>query len=72
MPIIQENPMEADWKPQIKVAAAALAAIVVWVVQLVAGVDVPPGIEGAVAVLVAYFVPSTASRPLSGDVADDT
>ena len=56
--------MEADWKPETKVAAAALAAIVVWVVQLVAGVDVPPGIEGAVAVLVAYLVPSTASKPL--------
>jgi hypothetical protein len=52
------------WTPDPKVAAAAVAAIVVWLVQAVAGVDVPPGIEGAVAVLVAYFVPSTSTRPL--------
>jgi hypothetical protein len=53
-----------DWKPSSKIVAAAIAAIVVWLVQAFGGVDVPPGIEAAVAVVVAYLVPSTAAKPL--------
>ena len=59
------------WKPSPKIVAAAAAAIFVWVVQVVAGVDVPPGIEGAVAVVIAYLVPSTTVRPIDGHWMDD-
>ena len=52
------------WTPDRKIVAAAVAAIIVWLLQALAGLDVPPGIEGAVAVVVGYLVPSTASRPL--------
>lgn len=67
MAVIDWSMQMDTWKPQPKVAAAAIAAIVVWLAQLVGGVDVPPGIEAAVAVVVAYLVPSTASQPLDGD-----
>ena len=53
-----------QWRPDQKVAAAAIATLVVWLIQLLAGVDVPVGVEGAVAVVVAYLIPSTARRPL--------
>lgn len=53
-----------QWRMDQKVAAAAIATLVVWLVQLLAGVDVPVGVEGAVAVVVAYLIPSTARRPL--------
>ena len=55
--------MEA-WTPDRKIVAAAAAAIIVYVVQLAAGIDVPPGIEAAIAVVVAYLVPSTRQVPL--------
>ena len=66
MPFIsepEETPVEA-WTPDRKIVAAAIAAVAVWAAQAFAGVDVPPGIEGAVAVIVAYLMPSTASKPL--------
>lgn len=59
--------METTWKPNAKVAAAAFAAIVTWLGQLLTGVDVPPGIEGAVAVVIAYLIPSTSRVPLDDE-----
>ena len=53
-----------EWTPDRKIVAAAAAAILVWLLQTLAGLDVPPGIEGAVAVVIAYLVPSTARKPL--------
>lgn len=58
--------MEA-WQPDRKIVAAAIAAILAWLIQLTVGVDVPPGIEAAVAVVVAYLVPSTRKVPIGGD-----
>jgi uncharacterized membrane-anchored protein len=59
--------MNDAYAPDRKIVAAAVAAIVVWLLQALAGVDVPPGIEGAVAVIVAYLVPSTSGRPLDDE-----
>lgn len=58
----------SSWTPDRKIVAAAVAAILVWIAQAFAGVDVPPGVESAVAVVVAYLVPSTRDRPLDGGV----
>ena len=55
-----------SWKPDRKVVAAAIAAVLAWLLQLLGGVDMPPGIEAAIAVIVAYLIPSTASKPLDG------
>ena len=56
--------MVDEYRPERKIVAAAVAAVLVWLLQAAVGVDVPPGIEGAVAVIVAYLVPSTARKPL--------
>ena len=56
--------MMDDWKPETKVAAGAIAALVVYGLQLATGVNVPPGIEGAVAVTIAYIIPSSRKAPL--------
>ena len=51
--------METNWSPERKVAGAAVATIVLAVVQLVfPEIDVPIGVEGAVAVVVAYLIPN--------------
>lgn len=55
------------WTPDRKIVSAAIAAITVWLAQAALGLDVPPGVESAIAVLVAYLVPSTAVRPLTDD-----
>lgn len=50
--------LDGPWAPERKVAAAAVAALVVWLLQLLTGIEAPPGIEAAIAVLVAYLVPN--------------
>lgn len=52
------------WKPDSKVVAAAIAALVAGALQVWAGLDVFPGFEAALAVVIAYLVPSTASKPI--------
>jgi len=49
---------ETDWSPQRKIVAAAIATVLVWAAQQFAGLEIPPGIEGAVAVIVGYLVPN--------------
>lgn len=56
--------MNTSWTPDRKIVAGAVAAILVWLLQAIAGVDVPPGIEGAFAVVTAWLVPSTSAKPL--------
>ena len=71
MPIVEwRTQMDANssYRPDRKVVAAAIAAVLVWLVQAIGGIDVPVGIEGAFAVIVAYLVPSTSSKPLDGGV----
>lgn len=56
----------SEYKPDPKIVAAAVATLLVWGLQAVLATQVPPGIEGAIAVIVAYLVPSTSKRPLDG------
>lgn len=48
---------KTDWRPQRKIVAAAIATVAMAVVQGF-GVDVPVGVEGAIAVIVGYFIPN--------------
>lgn len=50
-------------KPERKIVAAAVATVLVWLLQVLTNVEVAPGIEGAFAVIVGYFVPSDNSGP---------
>lgn len=52
------------WKPDRKIVTAAIAAILAWLAQVILGVEMPPGIEAAVAVVVAYLIPSTRQQPI--------
>lgn len=56
-----------NWTPDRKIAAAAIAAVLAWLLQAFAGIDMPPGVEAAVAVIVGYLVPSTTAKPIDGD-----
>lgn len=57
----------ASWKPDSKIAAAAIAALIAGALQVWAGVNVFPGFEAALAVVIAYLVPSTATKPIDSD-----
>jgi len=48
---------ETSWSPNRKIVAAALATLAVWAAQQFAGLDIPVGVEGALAVVVGYLVP---------------
>ena len=56
------NPPEqpvTDWSPERKVVGAAVATIILAVVQAFSPeLEIPLGVEGAVAVVTAYFVPN--------------
>lgn len=47
---------ETSWTPERKVVGAAVAAVILGLVQAFTDVDLAPGFEGAVAVLAAYFI----------------
>ena len=49
---------ETSWTPEQKVMGSAVAVIILYIVQILTGTEVPMGVEGAVAVLVAYFLPN--------------
>ena len=57
---MEEIPMGADsWRPERKIVAAAIATIIMAVVGMVwPDLDVPPGVEAAAAVVVAYLIPN--------------
>lgn len=51
--------METNWSPERKIVGAAVATILMAAAQLVfPDVDIPVGVEGAVAVVVAYLIPN--------------
>lgn len=51
---------ETNWAPENKIVAAAIATLVMTVIQLaLPQMDIPVGVEGAVAVIVGYFMPNT-------------
>lgn len=45
-------------RPDRKVVAAAGVTVVVWATATFLGLDVPVGVEGALAVIVAYLMPN--------------
>lgn len=47
-----------DWSPERKVMGAAVAVLVLGVVQVATTWEFPAGLEGALAVVVAYFLPN--------------
>lgn len=47
-----------NWSPERKLVGAAVATVAVWLGQVFSGENVPIGVEGAIAVLVAYFLPN--------------
>lgn len=59
---------ESTWTPDRKIVAAAVAAVLAWLAQVIGGIEVPAGVEAAVAVIVAYLVPSTSGTPLEESV----
>lgn len=50
--------MASNYKPERKVVGAAVATLAVWGLQVAFNVEVPIGVEGAIAVVVGYLVPS--------------
>lgn len=48
---------DTNWSPERKIVGAAVATLITGSVQQFFGIDLFPGAEGAVAVLVAYFIP---------------
>lgn len=53
-----EQPV-TDWSPERKVIGAAIATLIVAVIQIAfPDLEIPVGVEGALAVLTAYFVPN--------------
>lgn len=51
--------MEAtSWSPERKIVGAAIATIIVAVAQTAFGFDLPPGVEGAVGIVVGYLLPN--------------
>ena len=52
------NVDDTNWTPEQKVVGAAIAVILMSVIQLFIEPELPVGLEGAIAVLVAYFLPN--------------
>lgn len=46
-----------DWSPERKIVGAAVSVVILAVIQAIVNVDFPVGLEGAVAVIVGYFLP---------------
>lgn len=63
-------PTLAQARPQPKIAAAAVATLAVWALQAVAGIEVPIGIEGAIATLVGYLMPNDTGADWSGPLTE--
>lgn len=52
-----------NWSPTRKVVAAAIAALVLWIVQLTfPDITIPIGIEGSLVVVIAYLIPDRQKR----------
>ena len=49
---------DMEWNPERKVVGAAIATLIFAVLQVTLVPDVPVGVEGALAVVVAYFLPN--------------
>jgi hypothetical protein len=48
-----------EWKPERKILAGAVTALLMWGAQLLwPDLEIPPGVEAAVVVVVGYLVPN--------------
>lgn len=53
------DPTGPPWRPERKIVAAAVATILMAILQAVfPEVEIPVGVEGAVAVVVGYLIPN--------------
>jgi hypothetical protein len=53
------NIHDTEWPPERKVVAAAIATLVMAVIQLsFPDLEIPIGVEGSIAVIVAYLIPN--------------
>ena len=49
-----------EWKPERKIVAAAVATLIMFVVGMVwPALDVPAGLEAAIATILAYLIPNS-------------
>lgn len=55
---MNEQLSQTDWSPERKLVGAAIAILVAGIVTTVTGVEVFPGAEGALGIVVAYFLPN--------------
>lgn len=56
MSILNNDDLPTSWSPERKVMGAATATLILVAVQLIFGIDPPPGTEGAIAVIAAYWI----------------
>lgn len=47
-----------NWSPERKIVGSAIAVLIMAVLTLLTDTELAPGIEGAVAIVVAYFLPN--------------
>jgi hypothetical protein len=53
------EPTPTDWSPERKIVGAAIATLLVVAAQIVwPDLDLPPGAEGATAVIAGYLIPN--------------
>lgn len=53
-----EEESGTDWSPERKIVGVAVAVVLAFVIQITTGVEVPPGVEGALGIIAGYFTPS--------------
>lgn len=49
---------KTDWSPERKIMGAAVAVVLLGLVDTFTGVAFAPGFEGGIAVIIAYFLPN--------------
>lgn len=54
----QNSIHETSWSPERKIMGAAVAVVLMWLLQAIFSVDAPIAVEGALTVLVGYFIPN--------------
>lgn len=58
-PSTSSTPLETDWSPERKIVGAAIATLIVAAIDIAfPQIDLPPGVEGAIAVITGYLIPN--------------
>lgn len=51
-----------SWRPDRKIMSAAIAAVLLWILQAtIPDLEIPVGIEGALVTIVGYLIPNPAA-----------